>query len=214
MEAATNSSRSIASKVINIAIGLVIVAILVTAGMLAYLYLQKNEISSAEQRSLEKWQETAKQNPNDALVRTNLGAAYLDAGMVDDAIKELRIALDQEPKGFVIMQKLGEAYRASGDLPSAVDMFKQCADLTPAGDKNEPLYWVAQSYFDMGDLENAKTFVQKSIDDYDINWNSRYLMGQILEQQGDRAGAKAQYEAALKFTPSNPDLEAALKRVS
>jgi len=213
MEAATNSSRSFASKAINIAIGLVIVAILVASGVLIYMYVHKEE-TAAGQRAVEQWEETVKDNPNSSLSRANLGAAYMDVGRVDDAIRELKVALDQEPKGFVYMQRLGEAYRAKGDLPAAIDIYKQAAELTPKGDKNEPLYWIAVSYFEQGDLVNAKDYAQQSIDDYDINWNSRYLLGQILEQQGDRAGAKQQYEGAAKFSPGNDELTQAIQRVS
>jgi len=204
-----------ASKFLNIAIGLVVLAIVVTGTILAYLHFRTNDedLSSLERTQL-KWEQAVKDDPDNSLLRANLGATYLDMGKNEEAIRELRLALDQEPGSFTYMFRLGFAYRQAGDLESAVSMFLDSAERTTRTEKYPALFEAANTYMLMGDKAAAKDYVQRSISDNDMIWNSHQLLGQLLEQEGDKAGAKAQYEAAARFNPTDPALQEALKRVS
>jgi tetratricopeptide (TPR) repeat protein len=44
-------------------------------------------------------------------------------------------------------------------------------------------------------------------------WGAHWRLGQILEKKGDPAGARAEYQAALKLNPTQPQLLEAMKRV-
>ena len=203
------------TKIINIAIGVVIVALLATGGTLTWLHYHGDQAQSTTlERTYEKWKKTVDDNPDNSFARANLAATLMDMGKVDDAISEFKTALDQEPKNFAYMFRLGLAYRAVDDKASALDVFKQAAELSPDGEKNDDLYWAGQTSYDMGDLDGAKDFVQQSIKDNDMIWNSHYLLGQILEQQGDKDGAKKEYQTAVKFNPASQEAQDALKRVS
>ena len=209
-----SSSNPMTSRILNIAIGVAAVALLVTGGILAYLHFRPADTPSALDRTLQKWQQAVDADPGNSLLRANLGAAYLDMGDTDNAIKELRFALDQEPDSFTYMFKLGMAYRQAGQLDEAIGMFQGSADRNPKSEKYSSLYEIASTYMMKGDLEQAKDFAQQSIDDNDMIWNSHYLMGQILEKEGDSDGARSQYETAVKFNPDDKSLQEALQRVS
>jgi tetratricopeptide (TPR) repeat protein len=209
----TEGRNDMASRILNIAIGVVVVALLVTGAILAYLHFRPSEPTSMD-RTLEKWQQAVKDDPDNSLVRANLGATYLDMGDFDTAIKELRLALDQEPESFTYMFRLGFAYRGAEQYDEAIGMFIGSAERTPAGEKYPALFEAGNTYMMAGDAASAKDYVQQSIADNDMIWNSHFLLGQILEQEGDKTGAKEQYEAAAKFNPNDAALKEALQRVS
>jgi len=211
----TEGRNDMASKILNVAIGIALAALLVTGGILVYMHFRpSNQNVTAMDRTLEKWQQAVNDDPGNSLLRANLGATYLDMGNYDEAIKELQFALDQEPGSFTYMFRLGFAYRGNENYEQAVEMFKSSADGTPASEKYPALFEAANTYMMMGDVASAKDYVQQSIADNDMIWNSRFLLGQILEQEGDKAGAKEQYEVAKKFNPNDPALQEALQRVS
>lgn len=203
------------SKFLNIAIGIAAVALLVTGGVLAYMHFwPSDQNQSSMDRTLEQWKQAVKDDPGNSLVRANLGATYLDMGEYEAAIKELRLALDQEPDSFTYMFRLGFAYRGNEQLDEAIGMFLASADRTTKTEKYPALFEAANTYMMKGDMAAAKDYVQQSIADNDMIWNSHFLLGQILEQEGDNAGAKEQYEAAAKFNPNDATLQEALQRVS
>jgi Tfp pilus assembly protein PilF len=96
-----------------------------------------------------------------------------------------------------------------------MDMYSQAVEVYPAGEKHEVYFQMAElEFFKRGNLDAAKDYLTKSFADGDLTWNSHFLMGQILEQQGDLEGAKKEYGAAAVFNPENTDVQDALKRVS
>lgn len=211
----TDSGSNAASKILNIAIGIMALALLVTGGALLYLHFRPlDQKMSSQERTLQRWKDTVDQNPDNSLVRANLGAAYLDMGDVDNAIEQLRFALDQEPGSFTYMYKLGLAYREADQLDNSIQMFTSSAEGTPKSEKYSALYEAATSAMMKGDNEAAKNYVQQSLADNDMIWNSHFLLGKLLEQEGDTAGAKEQYDAANKFNPGDPALQEALDRLS
>ena len=202
------------SKIINIALGVVGAALLIGVGFLIYFHFHPKPPSTELDISYQRWSDAVSTNPDDSFSRANLAKTLLQMGNTDRAIQEFKTAIDQQPKNFEYMFQLGLAYVQAKDNANALDQFKQAADLAPAGSKYNYQFEAAQTAFNMGDLQTALTYVQASIKDSDVLWNSHYLLGQIYEKQGNKAQAKQEYQAAEKFVPGDQDLEAALKRVS
>jgi Flp pilus assembly protein TadD len=44
-------------------------------------------------------------------------------------------------------------------------------------------------------------------------WAAHWRLGQIFERKGDRASARAEYQAALQLNPTQPQLIEAMQRV-
>lgn len=202
-------------KVINIIMGIIIIAVVAAGGALAYVYMRPSSaVSSKLDWDLKKWQEQVNERPDDPLARANLGLVYLDMGKAEEAIKELETAVELAPEGYTYIYSLGRAYRDSGQADLALEKFLQCMELYPAGEKFPIAFKIAEIYLEKGDTAAAKDYVQQSIADNELTWNSRYMFGQILEQEGDLVKAREQYDIASKLNPGNTELEEALKRVS
>lgn len=204
------------TKLINITMGIVIVAVVVVAGLLVYLYMRPgSEINNRLDYDQEQWQEKVNAAPNDPLPHANLGAVYLEKGDSEAAIRKLRLAVDMAPSGYTyIFYQLGLAYSMAGDTSSAVDNFKRALELYPAGEKYPVSFQIAQIYWDQGDLPAARDYVQQSLADNNGIWNAHYLLGQILEKEGDMTKARVEYQEAAKYNTNDEELQRALKRVS
>ncbi len=210
-----NRAGETASKILNIAIGMVLVALVATGGVLAYMHFRPAvKAPNSLEATLEKWQTAVDNDPGNSLLRANLGATYQDLGKPEEAIRELRIALDQDPENYAFMFRLGFSYRSAGDYDAAIGMFLDSSDRNPKSEKYSSLYEAAETCMLKGDVPAAKDYVQQSIADNDMIWNTHFLLGRIIEQEGDTAGAKAQYETASKYNPNDQALREALARVS
>ncbi|MHB1325925.1 MAG: tetratricopeptide repeat protein [Thermoleophilia bacterium] len=203
------------SRAINIIIGIVLAAILAGVGVFIYLNTGfAKQGDSILERDLEKWQKAVEDNPGSGLAHANLAATYVDLDKQEEAIKEYRQALELQPEEYTFMLRLGVVLRKSGKLNDAIDMFGQAAERSPAGEKYAGLHQIAEIYHERGDNFLAKDYVQQSINDDDLIWNSHYLLGKIYEEEEDNAKAGEEYQKAVKFNTADPDLEEALKRVS
>jgi Tfp pilus assembly protein PilF len=202
-------------KVINIAIGIVIVALVIVTGGLVYSYIRPgSDVSSKLDYDLEKWQAEVNAAPDDPLARANLGVTYMDKGDTEAGIRELKAAVDLAPSGYTYMTQLGLAYVKAGDATSALEMFKRAIELYPKGEKYSVSFQIANVYWEQGDLAAAKDYIQQSLADNNGIWNAHYLLGQILEKEGDPVKARQEYQEAAKYNPTDAELQQALQRVS
>jgi tetratricopeptide (TPR) repeat protein len=203
------------ARTLNYLIALFAAALVACGAYLAYTHIWQDEpIDPAYQRSLDAWEQAVRDNPDNALARANLGATYLEVGRTDDAIEQLKTALDMEPDSFSYMLQLGYAYNAQGDYGSAFDMFVKSADNTPEHEKYVAYYEAAVAAQSKGDNETAKDYANKSIEDNDTLWNPHLLLGQLYEQDGDNEKALAEYQAAAQFNPDDRELKQDIERLS
>jgi tetratricopeptide (TPR) repeat protein len=202
-------------KLINILIGIVILAVLAVGGLLIwdYRHPENDFVGSKLERDLSEWQAAADETPSDPLVRANLGAIYMDMGDYDKAIEELQTATDLAPEGYSYFERLAVAYRGAGKTDEAIETMKLALEKYPQESKFLPAYELAEMYFEKGEMAAAKDYVNQAIESDDTKWNLRYLRGQILEKEGDLEGAKTEYQYASQFS-QDPGLMSALERVN
>ena len=68
--------------------------------------------------------------PGDAAIRYDFGSVLLEAGQLDEAIKEFRAALATAPSAET-MNNLGIALGSQGKLDDAIDQFQHALKLRP-----------------------------------------------------------------------------------
>ena len=79
----------------------------------------------------ERLEASAKQNPDDASVRADLGRLYMDAGRDEDAVVWLRSALEIEPRNLDARNHLALSLLNLGRLDDAVATFEETLRLEP-----------------------------------------------------------------------------------
>jgi tetratricopeptide (TPR) repeat protein len=96
--------------------------------MLLALYGEVVILSGVEARSQEfadaraALEQSVAMSPNYVSARISLGKLYLMAGRLDDAITQLNVARDLDPKNSAIYSNLAAAYRRRGDTAHAEEM--------------------------------------------------------------------------------------------
>jgi tetratricopeptide (TPR) repeat protein len=77
---------------------------------------------------------TARSRPDDATALNRLATRYLQAGRVDDAVAQLRRAVQIAPRDAEARSNLGTALQARGELPAALRELEAAARLKPDDD--------------------------------------------------------------------------------
>ena len=80
---------------------------------------------------VERLEASAKQNPNDAAVRAELGSLYMDAGRYDDAAAWLASALELEARNLHARNHLALSLLNLGRLNDAVATYEETLRLEP-----------------------------------------------------------------------------------
>jgi tetratricopeptide (TPR) repeat protein len=140
------------------------------------------------QNSYTLWGDAVKKSPNVALTHDSFGEGLLEQGRIDEAIRELKIALKLEPNlpperlsvGLRIAaanthNNLGAGYGLKGMTDEAIEQFTLAIQMNPMFDR---------AYFNLG---NA-------------------LMHKGLVDQALRS-----FETAVRLSPRNPAFQANLK---
>lgn len=100
----------------------------------SHVTLHRNYVFKDE---LTVWSDSAKKSPYKMRVRHNLGRAYFNKGIIDDAIREGEIALelsaDIKNKTNVkfILNLLGGGYFRKGENEKALDLFRRATEIDP-----------------------------------------------------------------------------------
>jgi len=89
------------------------------------------QIKPLDQGEVERLEARAKQNPNDAAVRVELGSLYMDAGRYEDAGAWLRSALEIEPRNLPARNYLALSLLNLGRLDDAVATYEETLRLEP-----------------------------------------------------------------------------------
>jgi tetratricopeptide (TPR) repeat protein len=140
----------------------------------------------------------------------------------DEAENEYKqaIAASKRPAGDWL--NLASFYRHRGRGPELEDAIRHAveADKSSAHKKSNVLYGAAEILYRGGrDFNGAAQMLRRYINGPEKSedapaFQAHYLLGQILEKQGNKPGAAEEYRAALSLAPTYEQAQNALKRVS
>ncbi len=134
----------------------------------------------------------------------NLGLAYFKAKRFQEAIPCFAHELHRHPGDLRLTILLGMSHYGAGDYAGAVPWLQKAADrdsnnLTLRMTLAQSCLWSKQPQCVMDDYKKI----------LEIDPNSApadMLAGEALDQMGDNAGALAQFEAAVKANPKEPNV--------
>jgi tetratricopeptide (TPR) repeat protein len=155
---------------------------------------------------------------NDGRVYYVLGKAYTYKGdsYADLAVQFLEMARGLSYNAADVHEYLGLAYAAIGDYRSSVAAFAEALEPPPdtEGDsraENPPsllLLSIARSYAALDEPEAATAYLLRCIEvspDSNITLAARLLLAELLQKQGDAAGAESQYAVILSEAGENAE---------
>jgi tetratricopeptide (TPR) repeat protein len=155
----------------------------------------------------EKWLEM---NPGDARLHAELAMCYSEAGRLDDALTQLRMAeqLDPTPlrkydigRVLLLMRRFAEAGAA----------FNQALTLKP--DMPESLYGLGLAFDGLGRLDEAVAAYERALKLNLSFADAHFNLARVLAAQGKTADAIRHYEEAVRLRPDDAEAKAALGKL-
>jgi len=149
--------------------------------------------------AITEFRELAALAPNWPLCHQCLGSAYLRTGRLDEAEKEYRLGIRQNPGSTGPINGLGSTFETKKKYDEALAEYHKAEKL----DNNEPA-----SFRDAGRVLILKKEFASAIPELrhaeqldPADWNAHDLCGQALEGSGDRKAAIAEYKQAVSLSP-------------
>ncbi|MDR0403903.1 MAG: tetratricopeptide repeat protein [Treponema sp.] len=141
----------------------------------------------------------------DGRIRYVLGKAYYEKGP-DYADLAVRYLEEAEQAGYGandIPEYLGLAYQALREYRKSVEILSRVLDPgEPGADSGRLLLAIARSYTGLEDWKNARAYLVRCIEqspDSGERMNARLLLGRVLWNDGDAAGAENAFTEVLEY---------------
>lgn len=140
--------------------------------------------------------------PHHAGARKMLGAILLRRNNAVEAVAVLEPAVALAPRDIEILSLLGNAYMRSHDYAKATDIFQKAADLSP--DTKSLRTRLAVSRLAVGDSESALSELETASAGDTFIGQADTLLGMVMINTGDVAGALKIANRLAKKEPKNP----------
>jgi tetratricopeptide (TPR) repeat protein/mono/diheme cytochrome c family protein len=165
--------------------------------------LRDDYARKSAQREIEGYERLAKQQPTQGGIRRALGAAYLRANRIPDAVRTLQEAIRLSPRDATAHYNLAHALAASNRAEEAVDHFREAARLQPSfAEAHNNLGALLRQAGRLAPAEAAFRAAIVARPDFALAHNN---LGSVRRVRGDRAGATAALQEAVRLDPAYAD---------
>ncbi len=147
------------------------------------------------------WSQTLKHVPNSPGVHSNLGRAYYDKGMPNEAIKEFKTAIKLDPKAYKAHYNLGFAYEQKGLIPEAIQAYERTIRINPK--YTNAHFNLGNIYARMGRLTDAARAYESALELDPKDTTARNNLGVIYARQDKLDRAILQWQRILELDPDN-----------
>jgi len=145
-------------------------------------------------------------NPRYDLALNALGLAYSMKGNFEEAVRQYQNCININPALTEVHNNLGTAYQEMGLIDKAEQEFRVAISDVNYRSKELPYYNLARLYLEQGKVEEALSYIERSIE---INKSFRMgynLRGNILERLSRYEEAIESYKTALKNLEGDVDI--------
>ncbi len=147
------------------------------------------------------WEDAARKSPGLVRPHQNLGIYYGSQGRLEDAKRELMIALALEPMNFELHNNLGVVYKQLGAYDDAVHEYRTVLELSP-GD--------VMAHYNLGNLYLAEERVSEAIREYEMvvelipDYDEAHNnLGFAYQKSGQFDAAISEFNRAIQLNPQN-----------
>jgi tetratricopeptide (TPR) repeat protein len=137
--------------------------------------------------------------PDYAVAKSALGEALAESGKADEAERLFREVLERDPDHEETVQRFIALMTVGGKLEEALRFFESAAAAHPAEPALE--YGLAEVLIAAKREPEAVVHLRKVIELSPEHVDARHALAVALYTQGDRAGARAEWEQALRSNP-------------
>jgi tetratricopeptide (TPR) repeat protein len=165
--------------------------------------LREDYARKSAQREIDGYERLAREQPSQGGIRRALGAAYLRANRVPDAVRTLEEAIRLSPRDATAHYNLAHALAASGRADEAIGHFREAARLQPSfAEAHNNLGALLRQSGRLAPAAAAFRAAIRARPDFALAHNN---LGSVLRVQGDRAGALAALQEAVRLDRAYAD---------
>jgi len=163
---------------------------------LSILTFERNFVWESE---IALWSDTVKKSPDKERPHGNLGAAYTDKGMIDEALAEFKKAIEIDSSSGTTHYNLGNCYYGMGKVDDAITQY----GLAIKANRNYELAYnnLGIAYFSKGLYEEGVKASKKAIEINPFLYQPHYNLGNYYQKMGKTDDAITQYKIALEINP-------------
>lgn len=154
------------------------------------------------------WGDTIKKSPRKGRPHNNLGNAFKEKGLIDQAIREYKVGMRVEPTYELTYNNLGATYLEMGKIDEAIEQYRKALRVNP--NFSEAHFNLAVAYERKGLTEEAEVEYAKASR---LKPNSTYAkvkLGKSLLKKGEAEQAFKEFLEAVKIDPNYEPAQANL----
>lgn len=212
MSAQTTTRPTLPRGLVLGVLGLTFVVLLLGGAVLALKLRPEPVPTDALERDVYAWRQATEQRPEDDQAFTGLGLALIQVEREGEALEAFERAIELNDENWVSLMQVGVLV-SDDDWARAGELLDRSAEVAPNGSKTLPLVAHGDLLVEQGAWDEARRAYQLAIVDSPFVVESHLGLAKVLEETGDLKGALQEYEAAARFDPANPDIEAAIERL-
>ncbi|MFY9610426.1 MAG: tetratricopeptide repeat protein [Blastocatellia bacterium] len=159
------------------------------------------------QRSREQFKrslEAATLNPADASAHYNLGLIYQQRGQFEEAKERFARAIEIDADETDAHYQLGRIAREQGRFSDAITRFEAVVQRDREHSQNEVWREIGQTYFEAGQLEDARAAFERFIQKRPSDAEGRYRYGLTLNRLGRGDDAASEMRACIEAVRTSP----------
>lgn len=153
--------------------------------------------------AIAEWAELVKEDPNDARIQNNMGAALARAGRFREAIPHYEKGLAINPQYHAIHNNLGHALLASGRVDEAIREFENGLDIYP--DSAELHNNLGRALAQNGQLDEAMSHFERAVSLNPEFSDARINLGSAMLSAGRPEDATLEFNRAVQCDPNSPE---------
>ena len=164
--------------------------------LFAILSFQRNKIWKDE---VTLWSDVIAKSEHKARGYNNRGSAYLDMGMLDEALADFNQVLEINPRGVETYSNRGLIYYRKGDFSRAMEDYNKALEIDPL---DAGIYTNRGGlYFNKGDFNRAIADYSKAIEINPHIAAAYYNRGLVYQSKNDFLRAISDYSRAIEIDP-------------
>ncbi len=148
--------------------------------------------------------EAATLNPADSSAHYNLGLIYQQRRQYAEAKSSFARAIEIDPDETDAHYQLGRIAREEGRLADAIGHFDAVVSRNPEHSQNEAWREIGWTYFQAGQLEDARAAFERFIEKRPSDAEGRYRYGLTLHRLGRVDEAAAEMQACIEAVRTSP----------
>jgi tetratricopeptide (TPR) repeat protein len=148
--------------------------------------------------------ESSTLNPADASAHYNLGLIYQQRGQLEEAKASFTRAIEIDDEETDAHYQLGRLLREEGKFAEAINHFDAVVRRNPEHSQSEVWREIGHTYFQAGQLEDARAAFERFIGKRPSDAEGRYRYGLTLHRLGRYDEAAAEMQACIEAVRTSP----------